>query len=43
MFMFAKCLTNCNAKKEKKRLWHRCFPANFDKFFRTAFFIGHLR
>ena len=21
----------------KKRLWHRCFPANFAKFFRTLF------
>ena len=21
----------------KKRLWHRCFPANFEKFLRTPF------
>ena len=26
----------------KKRLWHRCFPVNFTKFLRTAFFIKHL-
>ena len=25
----------------KKRLWHRCFPVNFKKFLRTAFFIEH--
>ena len=22
---------------EKKRLWHRCFPVNFEKFLRTSF------
>ena len=27
----------------KKRLWRRCFPVNFVKFLRTAFFIEHLR
>ena len=27
----------------KKRLWHRCFPANFAKFLRTPFFTEHLR
>ena len=27
----------------KKRLWHRCFPANFAKFLRTPFFIEHLQ
>ena len=27
----------------KKRLWHRCFPENFVKFFRTLFFIEQLR
>ena len=27
----------------KKRLWHRCFPVNFEKFPRTAFIIEHLR
>ena len=27
----------------KKRLCHRCFPANFVKFSRTPFFIEHLR
>ena len=26
----------------KKRLWHRCFPVNFDKFLRTPFFTEHL-
>ena len=26
----------------KKRLWHRCFPANFVKFLRTPFFAEHL-
>ena len=27
----------------KKRLCHRCFPANFAKFLRTPFFTKHLR
>ena len=27
----------------KKRLWHRCFPVNFEKFLRTPFIIEHLR
>ena len=26
-----------------KRLWHRCFPVNFAKFFKTHFCIDHLR
>ena len=26
----------------KKRLWHRCFPVNFEKFSRTPFCIKHL-
>ena len=26
----------------KRRLWHRCFPVNFEKFRRTPFFIEHL-
>ena len=26
----------------KKTLWYRCFPVNFAKLFRTAFFIDHL-
>ena len=26
----------------KKRLWHRCFPLNFEKFLRTTIFIEHL-
>ena len=26
----------------KKRLWHRCFPVNFEKFLRTPFIIEHL-
>ena len=26
----------------KKRLCHRCFPVNFEKFLRTSFFIEHL-
>ena len=25
----------------KKRLWHKCFPANYMKFLRTPFFIEH--
>ena len=25
----------------KKRLWHRCFPLNFAKFFRTPIFTEH--
>ena len=27
----------------KKRLWHRCFPANFEIFLRTPFLTEHLR
>ena len=27
----------------KKRLWHRCFPVNFQKFLRTHFLTEHLR
>ena len=27
----------------KKRLWNRCFPANFTKFLRKPFFIERLR
>ena len=27
----------------KKRLWHRCFPVNFEKFLRTPFLTEHLR
>ena len=27
----------------KKRIWQRCFSANFAKFLRTAFFIEHFR
>ena len=26
----------------KKRLWHRCFPMNFEKFLRTPYFTEHL-
>ena len=26
-----------------KRLWHRCFPVNFEKFLRTTFFKEYLR
>ena len=26
----------------KKRLWHRCFPVNFEKFLRIAFFTEYL-
>ena len=26
----------------KKRLWHRYFPVNFEKFLRTPFFTEHL-
>ena len=25
----------------KKRLWHRCFPVNFEKLLRTPFFTEH--
>ena len=25
----------------KTRLWHKCFPGNFDKFLRTPFYIEH--
>ena len=39
---FAKCTGKaCNFIK--KRLWHRCYPKNFAKSLRTAFFIEHLR
>ena len=27
----------------KKRLWNKCFPVNFPKFFRTPFFTEYLR
>ena len=27
----------------KKRLWHRCFPVNFEKFLRAPFLTDHLR
>ena len=27
----------------KKRLWHRCFPVNFDEFLKTPFLTEHLR
>ena len=27
----------------KKILWHRCFPVNFAKFLRTAFFVEHIQ
>ena len=27
----------------KKRLWHRCFPVNFEKFLRTPLFTEHFR
>ena len=27
----------------KKRLWHRCFPVNFEKFLITLFLTEHLR
>ena len=27
----------------KKRIWHRCFPANFAKFLKTPILIEHLR
>ena len=26
----------------KQRLWHRCFPVNFEKFLKTAFLTEHL-
>ena len=31
------------ASSLKKRLWHRCFPANFVKFLKTPFLTEHLR
>ena len=30
------------SKREKKTLWHRCFPVNFAKFLRTPFIVEHL-
>ena len=27
----------------KKRLWHKCFPVNFEKFLKITFFVEHLR
>ena len=27
----------------KERLWHRCFPVNFEKFLRTPFLTEHIR
>ena len=26
----------------RRRLWHMCFPVNFEKFLRTPFYIEHL-
>ena len=42
--VFSKILQNSQSSATflKKRLWHRCFPVNFAKFFRTTFFIEHL-
>ena len=35
------CVRVCNLLK--KRLWHRCFPLNFGKYFRAPFFIEDLQ
>ena len=34
------CQKACNLLKT--RLWHKCFPVNFEKFLRTTFFLEHL-
>ena len=38
----AKHLCQRPAPLLKRRLWHRCFPANFVKFLRTPFLTEHL-
>ena len=38
-----KCCSLRGATLLKKRLWHRYFPVNFVKFFRTPFSKQHLR
>ena len=40
-FFFSK-VAGLSATLLKKRLWHRCFPANFAKFLGTLFFAEHL-
>ena len=38
LFFFTKVADLRPATLFKKRLWHRCFPVNFEKFLRTLFF-----
>ena len=40
-FSIKKCAKACNFIK--KRLWNRCFPVNFVKFFKNNFFTEYLR
>ena len=40
--VFNKVVSLRSATLFKKRLWHRCFPVNYAKCSRTAFFIEHL-
>ena len=35
---FKICSSRCSCNIIKKRLQHRCFPVNFGKFFKTAFY-----
>ena len=42
-YLFNKVAGLNPATSLKKRLRHRCFPANFAKFLRKPFFIEHLR
>ena len=40
----AKSLFNCRLRPAtllKNKLWHRCFPVNFEEFLRTLFFTEH--
>ena len=42
-FVFNKVTSLRSATLLRKRIRHRCFPVNFAKCLRTAFFIEHLR
>ena len=41
-FFFDKVQATSSNFVKKKRLWHRCFPVNFVKFLRTAFYRTRL-
>ena len=37
------CQSFGSATLLKKRIWHRCFPVNFEKYFKNTFFIEILQ